>query len=573
MQSNTIKDQAFFIGFFLINLIAVILVLCSLTFFAGASVTPLHFPTAILLTAILNYFIIKQQYNVNYNKLFLRSVFLSLIIVGTSVLIAGFFFDVSYDGQAYHQETLIQLKNGWNPYYQTLSKNVNQSLYINYYAKGAEIPQSTIYAFFNKIETGKATNLILLAGSFLITLSLLLELNITTIKKAVFISVLFVLNPITVNQILTYYVDGQLATLMLCLFITSVLIIKKVTIANLLLLGSIVIISINIKFTSVIYVAVFMLALIALLVYDKQSVKLKKVFSALFIGGVLALMVGFNPYVKNTVQHHHPFYPLLGSEKIDIMSMNTPAGLEGKPALQKLFISIFSHTDNVLPSNGKLPEFKIPFSINKADIVNASKIDTRIAGFGPFFSGILILSVVLFLSFVFGNPNKRLVKYLIFISVTILISSLINPESWWARYIPQLWLFPIIVLTVAESYENKIVFWTKQLSTIAIVINIIFTFTSIIWNLAMTSQINYQMSRLKNANQIINVQWGSAKSNRIRFDEYAIRYREQNLDTEASVEKVIHSDSMFSIPKLNFNNSKKPQLLNWIEKYMPQTDK
>ncbi|MBK8142070.1 MAG: hypothetical protein IPK57_14595, partial [Chitinophagaceae bacterium] len=131
----------------------------------------------------------------------------------SAILIAGFFYDTSADGLVYHQETIYQLKTGWNPVNKILPDSVNQAIWINHYAKGAEIPQASIYSMTNRIETGKATNIILLAGSFFLTASALSVFGRLTMRKVLLLSGLLVLNPVTINQLFTYYVDGQLACL------------------------------------------------------------------------------------------------------------------------------------------------------------------------------------------------------------------------------------------------------------------------------------------------------------------------------------------------------------------------
>ena len=49
------------------------------------------------------------------------------------------------------------------------------------------------------------------------------------------------------------------------------------------------------------------------------------------ISVVAGFLVGaFNPYITNTVIKHNPVYPLIGEDKIDIMSIVTPQNIEGK---------------------------------------------------------------------------------------------------------------------------------------------------------------------------------------------------------------------------------------------------
>lgn len=503
----------------------------------------------------------------------LRSLISIAVVIIGSLLIACYFYDVSYDGQAYHQEAIYQLKNGWNPYFTMLPDSVNQVLYINHYSKEAELSQSAIYSTLHHIEAGKATNIMLLIAAFCLTLSYLYKLNKLSAIKCVLLSLLITLNPIAVNQLLTYYVDGQLATMILCLMIALLMVIRDPNRYNLALLTAVIIITVNIKFTAVVYIVLFLIAALAWLIFTKKVIIAKKIFYAALAAGVIGIvMVGYNPYVVNTVKYQHPFYPLMGKNKIDIISYNLPAGFENKNGAEKLFISIFSHTGNITPVNGQIVSLKIPLTLNKNDISNAPKVDTRIAGFGPLFSGILILSCIL-LVFVAVNPNKPpQFKLILYLLAVIVIAICIIPESWWARYIPQLWFIPIIILFASElSEKNMWIKILKPLIYILIVINISFCFIGIGWNFLMTNLVNYQIVELKASGKTILVQWGSAKSNRIRFEENHIPYLETNLDNKKT-ENFAHSDSKFLLPD-DQPVIPEPTLVKWARKFQGQEGK
>lgn len=57
------------------------------------------------------------------------------------------------------------------------------------------------------------------------------------------------------------------------------------------------------------------------------------------ISVVAGFLVGaFNPYITNTVIKHNPVYPLIGEDKIDIMSIVTPQNIEGSVCFIRLII-------------------------------------------------------------------------------------------------------------------------------------------------------------------------------------------------------------------------------------------
>jgi len=536
-------------GGLLVVTVAMTLLVVTTGFFAGINVSQWQFPLSFLLTAAVYFYTGKVYYQTL--SIYLQSLLTCILVIVISMIIAVNFYDVSYDGQSYHMEEIYQLKNGWNPTRELLPPSVNMALYINHYSKGVEIPQSALYSLTNRIETGKATNFILLAAAFCLTLSLLLNLGKLSAPKSVLLSLLAVLNPVAVNQLFSTYVDGQIAILLLCFFVTAIWVIRDAGYFNLIVLASIVIITANIKFTGLVYIVLFAAAFLAWLLFvNYNKVLFQKAFYTILISGCVAVfVVGYNPYVKNTISFHHPFYPLMGENKVDIMGHNLPSGFEGRNGVSKFFISLFSHTDNVMVGNKKEIELKIPFTFNKNDIVSSYAIDTRIAGFGALFSGIILLSVLLLvLLFRKTGSQWKTMKSGIYALGIIILSVILLPESWWARYVPQLWYFPLIILLMSELYIKEKIKFLRILMYLCLLVNVSFTLLVFRYNFAMTRLINTQMQKMKESGQPIFVQWNSAEANRIRFQENNIRYTNRNLEKTPDAEKIICSEARFVVP-------------------------
>jgi hypothetical protein len=559
MQSRANSIRTLFLtGCLLIVTIAMILIVSSLAFLAGQGIAGWQFPVSFVLSAGL--FFYAGNYRKQHTAIFFRSVLICIAVIIISILIAMQFYDVSYDGQSYHMEGIYQLKNGWNPLKDMLPDSVNMAIFINHYPKGVEIPQSTIYSLTHHIEAGKATNFILLAAAFCLVSSFLLTYKKLSVSKCILITCLFTLNPVIISQLLSTYVDGQLALLLLCFATGAVWLIKDGGILNSILLGSIIIISVNIKFTGLVFIVIFTGALLAWLLILKKKELFRKTLRDTFCCGALALgLVGYNPYIINTFSFSHPFYPVMGEKTVDIMSQNIPAGFEGKNILSKFFISLFAHTDNVVVTNGKKIVLKIPFSFNKNDITSAYEVDIRIAGFGPLFSGILLLSITALLIFLL-QPDRQwtvVIKWIYALGF-IIFSILIIPEAWWARYVPQLWYIPPVILLMLELYAGPRFKLFIILIYITVIVNISFILLTFRFNYKMTQMVNEQMDKLKSLHKPIAVQWGSAKANRIRFQEHHIPYVEQKLDHQQNVESIICSDTKFRIPVSENKQDKRP---------------
>ena len=161
---------------------------------------------------------------------------------------------------------------------------------------------------------------------------------------------------------------------------------------------------------------------------------------------------------------NHPFYPVMGKTKKDIIGLVYPESFKYKNRFGKFFTSFFSHTDELkiyLDKDPKVP-FKIPFTINKTDLKNAPKLGVKMAGFGPFFSGAVIISMVLLLFVWKRVPDRQWRINIIVILGTLLVSVFSVPEAWWARFVPQLWLFPLIIAYMSETSSIKSEKWLQR---------------------------------------------------------------------------------------------------------------
>jgi hypothetical protein len=98
-------------------------------------------------------------------------------------------------------------------------------------------------------------------------------------------------------------------------------------------------------------------------------------------------------------------------------------------------------------------------------------------------------------------------------------------------------------------------------------LNIAWASLAIIFNLFISSRIDYQMSQLKALRQPITVEYcpyRSFKSNRVRFYESHIPILERQL-TGNYIYNIIHSNTRFETP-VPLPSVNKPVLLRWSEK-------
>ncbi|MGK6352917.1 hypothetical protein [Parapedobacter sp. DT-150] len=564
------------IGFFLTSVLVITFLSASFTFFIGGTLNGWLFIVAVVIALGLTYCFFSPQIAATGFQSVLIFLGAPLLVILLPLLICNYFYDVSFDGQAYHQETLIQLKEGWNPYWEYLPNSVNQAIWINHYAKAMEIIQAAIYCTFGHIEMGKATNMMLWIASFCLTFSLLCQY--VSSKKGALFSFLLSCSPLVINQLITYYVDGALTSSLLILLVLCTGVAGRPTRYQWVLLSFVIILLVNIKFTGVVYVTLSLAGFMIWSLFKRLFSIFRTLLLASVLSGILALITGYNPYFTNTINYGHPFYPLMGDNKVDIMDINTPSGFNGKGGFERFFLATFAHTNNLYPWNEEDIPLKIPFTFNEKDIVNAPKVDARLGGFGPFFSGILLLAVLLFGLILFRAQRDQAKEALTWFALMVIFSIIIMPESWWARYIPQFWFIPPVLLIGSEllfSGKYRILKLVLSLSCIG---NILFSLPGILINITLTEQINHQLDVFKTVGKPITVQWRASASNRIRFIERGISFKEDNLadfkspKPDMTVEFIPGSEALF-LKSSDWENlrAKKSTWLKLTEHWLPNT--
>ncbi|TCP53362.1 hypothetical protein EV586_10696 [Tumebacillus sp. BK434] len=365
-----------------------------------------------------------------------------------SVQLGGSYLDVSYDGQGYHTTAVIKLHDGWNPFHQPDTGNV----WNDHYAKGAETLAAALYKVTGHLEQGKAWNFLLLCASFLLAWAGLLSWD-RQVWRALLGALVLAWNPVVLNQTLSFYLDGQLGALLLCLLGLGALIAVRGDRWIALVTALALVLILNNKFTGVVYAAVLSGGLLLLLyAVGKRRVAgaMAGVILAAFVAGIL--FVGWNPYVLNTLEKGHPFYPVAGDGKLDIMAQQVPGNLIGLPAWQKLGWSLFARSENVLAT--QQAELKLPFTWTQQEVKAFQGPDPRIGGWGPLFGGALLLGIVIAgLCFLLTSWRQALLACGVLLLV--IFSVLLNPEAWWARFTPQLWLVPALAAAYGLLISNR----------------------------------------------------------------------------------------------------------------------
>lgn len=502
-------------SFFILCILSLTLIISNISFAFGGHITILN----MVISLLISFFLLVH---ISQNKIVvLLSVAISAGVCLVTFIFANIYFDTSWDGQGYHQETIYLLKNGWNP---VLEQSQVFRWWVNYYQKGNEIIQANIYLLTDKIEAGKMLNILLVYVAAFTSFSFLDTFKLKLFYKFL-ISFIIVFNPVVFTQVFTYYIDANwYLTLVISLgSVLTFLSTKKVEYCVFFILSSVMFCSL--KFSSI---PTFIVVSIFVLVYNYIYGKGKIVIPYLTVF-LLAFICNIHPFLTNIKNGYPIFHPFVGDQKVDILNENIPVMLLNRNRVERLFISLFSETSN--NTNAILSKtLKLPFTTTVDQFF--INYDTRLGGFGFLFSGILIIAVLLALYLFFVKSFQLHLKIYLFVLVGILCTVAINPASWWARLSPQIWLIPIAIIVFGLLSTNKFCLILTRLSILLFMINIL-----------IPGYITYR--KLKDDNKTMNDFVNSVGdktiildlSNQFGFQQYYLKFKERNIKYETGTMK------------------------------------
>jgi hypothetical protein len=422
-------------------------------FLLHLSITKYNFPIAILISAFLITFLLK-----NKKITLVLSIITSIIIITISIYFASAFYDMSYDGMHYHLTSVVELLNGWNPIYNQLSDGWTNQLCNAFAGKGIWYVSASIAKFIGNINAGKAYHIIMAVSCLSISFATFYKHN-NTVNKLLsgLLCCLIALNPILLYQYTTNYADSYLYSIGVCLICILINIGNNNRVFEAFdKIYIIMCISIlcNIKFTGIFFAgAIYGIFYIKWFWQILNLRRFKEIINVTipgFMGLFMGAFIGINPYLTNILVGRNIFFPMLGKGKIDLLSSNIPIEIKNKGTIGKLLHVIFSD------SQGKL---KLPFIINVNSFNNLGS-DLRYEGFGILFSLLFAIAfIIIVIALIRLKRNMLSIegKNLLYLIIAILLIAVIFPESWWSRYYPFLWLVPIFAsFIILEEYKNML---------------------------------------------------------------------------------------------------------------------
>lgn len=424
------------------------MMLCMLVGRVGIGVAA---PVALFLSIVAGHFL-GQQMGLTRRQQIWPPV-LALCVMGFGLAFSAFYFDLSWDGQWYHQTGIYALASDWNPLtdpMRAFPQPPSTELWVRHYPKGTWYVAAAIFDAAHRIEWGKCINILSWAAMGLAAFAAALDYDISRGRSAA-IAVVMALNPVVMSEITTYMVDGVMISFLVVVAAALFSLFRRPRSAVISIGLMAAIVSINAKFTGLVFLCI-LLAAGGLWCAWRERKWLLPYSGLSLLGLFLGVCVwGYNPYVTNTLHRHNPFYPLSGNAtfpslddqgKQGIELYETPKNFLPYNRFSRLFLATFGQPGN--QPYHKEPDARLmwPFAARWGDLFYYHYHETRVAGFGPWFSGALLLSLGLTVWALLRCTSGR--ATMILTALTILASLISSPYFWWARYGPQLWLLPIL---------------------------------------------------------------------------------------------------------------------------------
>lgn len=443
---------------FILLLIGMNVILTSILLLLHISISEVHLLLSIVLT--ITVFSCVSDYNWKENIIVVGTSVLCLIIV---IILEGIVNEIAYDGNLYHKLAVGILKMGYNPIYEDVEEYLiqlrippekwyNNQLWVGSYPKASWYFDASIYAVTNWIESAKAFNVLVWIASFGICCDYFSHK--LTKKYAYVISLLLTMTPTCISMMFSFYLDGALGNLLT----VSIVILMSITddtyqdskVKQFLYLGISIILCGNLKITGLAFEGAFCFSFYILWIIkwwktEPSKNTLKKTGQAaiyyLAVVCITVLIVGAGTYVYNAKTYGNIIYPIGSNlEDFDINNNLKSVGLEDKLPIVQILSMIFVKTN----TNDSLSylEWKIPFTFDLSQIKH-SVYDVIRGGTGIFYSGILCISLLMFIVFLYKFRNdkdedKRMVFTILFVSLLLLC---IIPAGGQTRYSPYIFYF------------------------------------------------------------------------------------------------------------------------------------
>ena len=507
------------------------------------------FPVSVLIALAVGCVLLQRAQFAARSILIACGIF--LLAIAASLALSAFFFDFSWDGQWYHQTAIIHIARDWNPLFDPMhSFPAHLETWERHYAKGSWYFAAAVFRATGHIEWGKAINWLSLAAAFFAVLAACLNFGLRLVA-AFSLAALTACNPVVMSELTTYLVDAVMISFLVVAAAALCASWSRPSAPTLFAGVAAAIATTNAKFTGLVYLCFALAAgLVWCFLHHRQW--LIKYVGVTALTLFLATCVwGFNPYVTNVYYRSQPFYPMLGSRQYPSLEQankdgnekyETPKNMVGRSLFVRFGYSIFGRPGNQPYAKGRTASLMWPFTATLDDLYAYKYHETRVAGFGPFFSGCFILAVVLGFLVGFAAPEAR--SPLALMAVAIISSLFLSRHLWWPRYGPQLWLLPILPagFVLAQRVSGYKLVLAHMLLILLFANTAIVSFIRLQWETNASITLRRQLAELRDSGQTYEVQ-----TNRFQ-DSWNVRLQEAGVNfVDVGMQKLPGGQELMSV--------------------------
>ncbi len=373
------------------------------------------------------------------------------------------FVDTSFDSISYHAEAGVRLASGWNPFQHDPFRELHDAANwkLEYYPKFAWILEAAVLLLTDSFSGAAQLGAVLMVSALLLAYSTLgTHFKISSLQSAV-LAATICLNPVSCHEMLSFYVDGIMVTLFLGFVIFSVRYATRPSKSDLVLASICLIAALNTKATALVYSGFLGVAFAAALYRLRGFSMATRWSAALFCAWLMGVGVyGYSPYARDYFRARS--VPALAwvRKKPELLAPERPPNQRTMPAPLRFVHSLFSRFEGSWTFENGIAspveaQLKIPLSWYSTESESMGHMDPRAGGFGPWFSAALLGAIALIgLQLREGDRERRWV--IACLVLALLGSALANPESWWAKFIPQFgFLPPAIVLLPSPRGSDR----------------------------------------------------------------------------------------------------------------------
>lgn len=342
--------------------------------------------------------------------------------------------DISYDGQAIHFPSALEIADGLNP-----AKTRPAMYFSAVYPNGFWTLQGLFISITSGFEEGKAPAWILALASIPLVTIALRSVRGAWSPGVCLAALLIQCNPVLLLQLTSFELDGVVYSLFVCAMAGAILLnTAHRRLGWVVVLGACVLL-INTKITGLYWAGGVVAGVFVQEWRFRRRWPWKAGSALLLMLTVSLVVVGWRPYITVPLDTGK----LFGATP-DVAQ--GPENLRTAGALTRLSFLVLGKSSN--PVGAELAERKWPWEFAQSEFV--SLFDIRIGGFGPGFAlqwlGALLVAAAgaWRMRGVDGMGGNALL--LPFWTTVIATMAVLFPVSWWARLVGPFWLVAVLPL-------------------------------------------------------------------------------------------------------------------------------